>query len=75
MKVKELIKKLQKYDPEMLVVECDYLANFSEIKEIKEIYIAINPVVSQRAKRKIYYRCPDNQKDREDVDIKAITIN
>ena len=42
MKVKELIEKLQKLDPEKMVVTSGYEGGYDEISETKEIRLKLN---------------------------------
>lgn len=43
MKVRELIEKLQHFDPEMLVVVDGYEAGFDEVEKLVQIAIVSNP--------------------------------
>jgi hypothetical protein len=42
MNVKELIEKLQEFDPEMMVVHSGYEGGMAEVKDATEVLLALN---------------------------------
>jgi hypothetical protein len=67
-RVKELIEKLQKYDPETMVVVNGYEGGYDEIEEVEEIKLQLN------VNEAWYYGKHESAIDNEEFDCKAILI-
>ena len=68
MKVKELMKQLQLYNPEQMVVIGGYEGGYDEIEEVKEIKLQLN------VNKAWYYGKHESAMFDEDFDCNAVYI-
>lgn len=68
MKVKDLIKQLQLYNPEQMVVIHGYEGGYDEIEEILQINLKLN------VNEAWYYGKHESADDNEDFDCNAVYI-